>query len=372
MIIKNASVFQESGTFKADDIFISGAYFADDTHEVEILDASDCVAIPGLIDVHIHGCVGYDFSTADATGLLEMTRYQAQNGVTAVCATTLTLPEIQLAEACRRIAAHDDPNGAAIAGIYLEGPFLSGKKAGAQNPDYLQKPDIMEIRRLQEAANGLIKLIALAPELEGAIELIGMLRGEITCVLGHTTANYDLAQQAFVSGARQVAHLYNAMPPFHHREPGVIGAAMDAPDCRVELICDCIHIHPSVVRATMRMFGDDRVIFVSDGIMATGLDDGCYELGGLAVAVSGRHSYLAGSETIAGSVTNLMDCLKIAVSEMGIPLGSVVKCATVNPAKALGVFDQRGSIKPGKCADLVLLNEDLSIRAVFLRGSRIV
>jgi N-acetylglucosamine-6-phosphate deacetylase len=251
----------------------------------------------------------------------------------------------------------------------LEGPFLSEKKVGAQNPAYLQNPDAKMVHRLQEKANGMIKLLAIAPEKEGAMELISALYGNVSCSIGHTTADYATAQKAFLSGAKQVTHLYNAMPPFHHRDPGVIGAAADFPDCYVELICDLVHVHPSVVRTTMRMFGDNRVVFISDSIMATGLVDGTYELGGLAVDVCGRVSHLAGSDTIAGSVTNLMDCLRIAVTEIKIPLASAVKCTSVNPAKALGVFDKRGSIEPGKYADIVLLNEDLSTRAVFLRGT---
>ena len=371
MVIKNAKVFREDGAFENRDIFISGVYFSETSHDIDIFDASNCFAIPGLIDLHLHGCVKYDFSTADEKGLSEMARYQAQNGITSICPTTMTLPEAQLAAACKQIASHYEPESAAIAGIYLEGPFLSAKKAGAQNPAYLQKPDAQMVRRLQKEANGLIKLLAIAPELEGAPELISALSGEVSCALAHTTADYALAQKAFESGAKQVTHLFNAMPRFHHRDPGVIGAALDNPNCYVELICDLVHLHPSVVRATMRMFGDDRVVFISDSIMATGLEDGIYELGGLSVEVSGRVSRLANSDTIAGSVTNLMDCLRVVVTEMNIPLASAVKCASVNPAKAIGVFDNRGSISPGKYADLVLLNEDLSTRAVFLRGSLI-
>jgi N-acetylglucosamine-6-phosphate deacetylase len=174
--------------------------------------------------------------------------------------------------------------------------------------------------------------------------------------------------KAFAAGARQVTHLYNGMPPLSHREPGVIGAALDSPDCRVELICDNVHIHPSVVRATLRMFGDDRVIMVSDSMMATGMNDGMYELGGLKVIVSGNVARLAEGDSIAGSVTNLMACVRTAVKLMGIPLVSAVKCASVNPAKAIGVFDLLGSIAPGKYADLVLLDKDLNICKVILRG----
>jgi len=374
MIIQNAKIFQENGTFKTDDIAISGELFTDDLQSDEVFDATGCYAIPGLIDLHIHGCVGHDFSDADTdeVGLQVMARYLAANGITALCPTLLTLPEEQLAAACKRIVNCKNQDGASFVGIYLEGPFLSPNKCGAQNPDHIRLPDRDMIQRLQAEAGGLIKLLAIAPEREGAMELIDEAGGEIVCSLAHTEANYALAQQAFEHGAGQVTHLYNAMPPLHHRDSGVIGAAMDAAHCRVELICDNVHVHPSVVRATFHMFGDDRIILISDSIIATGLADGSYNLGGLAIEVRGNLSTLTEGNSIAGSVTNLMDCVRMAVTEMGIPLASAVKCATVNPAKAIGVYEQRGSIDAGKLADLVLLNEDLSIRAVFLSGKRIV
>lgn len=368
ILIQNASVFRPDGAFEQRDIAISGECFTDSAQDGEVFDATGCYAIPGLIDVHLHGCVGHDFLDADEAGLTKMARYQAKNGVTAICATMMTFPEAKLAAACKQIAAHKQAEAAAFVGIHLEGPFLSPDKLGAQNPAYLQMPDVNLVHRLQKAAGGLIKLIALSPELAGASELLDAISADICCSLGHTTTDYATAQKAFNRGARQVTHLYNAMPPLHHRDPGLIGAAVDAPNCRAELICDNVHVHPAVVRATMRMFGDDRLIFISDSMMATGLSDGIYELGGLAVEVRGKLSTLAGSDTIAGSATNLMDCLRTAVLEMEIPLGSAVKCASVNPAKAIGIYEQRGSIEAGKVADLLLLNEDLSIRNVFLRG----
>jgi len=368
MLIQNANVFQENGGFAPGDVAISGQYFAESGTDGDTFAAAGCYAIPGLIDLHIHGCVGHDFSDTDARGLSDMARYLAKNGITAVCPTLLTLPEEQLAAACRKIAAYADPAGAAFAGIYLEGPFLSPKKCGAQNPAYIRPPDVELVRRLQSQAGGMIKFLAIAPEMAGAMDLIDALGGEMVCSVAHTEAGYDLAQDAFAHGARQVTHLFNATPPLHHREPGVIGAAMDAPACRAELICDGVHVHPGAVRAALRMFGDDRVIFISDNMAATGMAAGIYDLGGLAVEVRGRCARLVEGDSIAGSVVNLMDCLRTAVTEMGIPLAVAVKCASVSPAKALGIFRQRGSIAPGKYADLVLLNEDLSIRAVFLRG----
>ena len=377
-IIKNAKVFRENCIFEDGDIAISGEFFADTaeikstedpTASCNVIDAGGCYAIPGLIDLHFHGCVGYDFTFAKEDQIAEMARFEAANGVTAICPATLTQPEEQIAQACRRISTLSDPKGAALIGIHLEGPFFSYNKRGAQNPDYLHKPDADMILRLQKEAGGFVKLVAIAPELEGALDVISQLSDKMRFSVAHTEADYDTAIKAFEHGARQATHLFNGMPPLHHREPGVIGAARDYELCSAELICDSVHVDPSVVRATFAMFGDDRIIMISDSLMATGMADGIWDLGGLEVEVKGRHATLTSIKSLAGSITTLMGCLRIAVTEMNIPLTSAVKCSTRNPAVALGAYDKRGSITPGKYADLVLLNEDLSVSSVFLRGS---
>jgi N-acetylglucosamine-6-phosphate deacetylase len=367
MIIRGARVFGESG-FEERDIFIDGERISGEKRGEDTLFASGLFAIPGLIDVHIHGCMGSEFTSAEGDAIRRMARYEASCGVTAICPTTLTLSEEMLTDACCEIARGKTPDGAAIVGIYLEGPFVSPRKLGAQNPNYVRSPDAGLFRRLQNASGGMVKLLAVAPETDGALDMIREIKDEVVCSIAHTTANYDVAARAFSAGARQVTHLYNAMPPFHHRDPGVVGAAFDAADCRVELICDDVHIHPSVVRATFGMFGDDRVVMISDSMMATGLSDGDYELGGLPVRVTGNRATLIEGGAIAGSATNLMGCLKVAVKTMGIPLHSAVKCASVNPAKAVGVWDERGSITAGKYADVVLLDDDLNVKEVILRG----
>lgn len=371
MRIQNAKVFDVDAGFCEKEVAVQGELFAEHDSGNEILDAKGCYMIPGLVDIHTHGCVKQDFSTADLDGIHEMASYQARQGITALCPTTMTLPEPVLETACRNIAAYRQPGTAQIVGIYLEGPFVSHSKLGAQNPAYVQTADIALFRRLQSASGGIIKLLAIAPETDGAMDVIEQLGGEVICSIAHTAADYSTAMEAFRRGAKQLTHLYNAMPPFSHREPGVIGAAFDTENTMVELICDGVHVHPSVVRATFRMFGDDRIMFISDSMMATGLDDGLYELGGLPVKVEGNTARLRDSGAIAGSVTNLMDCVRTAVREMGIPLHSAVKCASTNPAKEIGEFERRGSITPGKLADFVLLDENLQIQDVFINGSRV-
>ena len=220
-------------------------------------------------------------------------------------------------------------------------------------------------RRVQEQANGLFKLCDLAPELPGAMQTIEELSGEVRISLAHTEADYDTACEAFRRGARQVTHLFNAMPPFSHRAPGVIGAAFDSENVAVELIADGVHIHPSVVRAVFTLFGG-RVILISDSMMATGLEDGEYSLGGQAVTVRGNLATLHDG-TIAGSATNLMDCVRSAV-RMGIPLGQAVQAASTNPARALGIEHDYGSLEAGKLANVVLLDDELNIHTILLRG----
>ena len=205
----------------------------------------------------------------------------------------------------------------------------------------------------------------LAPELPGSMETIDELAGEVRISIAHTTADYDTACEAFKHGARQVTHLYNAMPPFSHRAPGVIGAAFDNDNVAVELIADGVHVHPSVVRATFRLF-ENRVILISDSMMATGLDDGEYSLGGQAVTVRGNLATLHDG-TIAGSATNLMDCVRSAV-KMGVPLGQAIHSASTNPARAIGVEHDYGSLEPGKLANVLLLDEELNIHTILLRG----
>ncbi|MDY3919096.1 MAG: N-acetylglucosamine-6-phosphate deacetylase [Candidatus Limivivens sp.] len=375
MILKNASVFQEDGTFRKQDIFMENGIFTDSASG-NVLDAEGLFAIPGLTDIHFHGCVGYDFCDGTEEAIRAMAAYELKNGITTIVPATMTFSEEILTGICRMAADYHASQSSCpgelslLEGINMEGPFISFAKKGAQNGSYIHKPDAAMFRRLQEAAGGLVKLVDIAPEEEGAMEFIDELKEEVAISLAHTTADYDTAKEAYDRGACHATHLYNAMPPFSHRAPGVIGAACDSPHVRVELICDGIHLHPATVRTTFRMFGDDRIVLISDSMMATGLSDGDYSLGGQPVKVTGNLATLSDG-TIAGSATNLMDCLRTAVLKMGIPLGSAVKCAAVNSAKAAGLYDRYGSITPGKTANLVLLDPDLNLKAVYLRGKEV-
>lgn len=379
MIIKNADVYTEDGRFISRDIYIEGSLFTEDEQCVSDrteIDASDCYAIPALTDIHFHGCAGYDFCDGTVEAVSAIAEYEASVGVANIVPATMTVDEKTIIRACKNAKDYAerilDGNRAVLHGINLEGPFISSGKKGAQNEEYIKAPDISMFDRLNDISGNMIKLVTIAPETEGAMEFIEDSHNAVIVSLGHTMADYDTAAKAFGKGASHVTHLYNAMNPYTHREPGVIGAAADAAGAEVELICDGVHIHPAAVRTTFKIFGDERIIFVSDSMMAAGLDDGDYALGGQAVKVVGNKALLKDG-TIAGSVTNLMECMRTAVLEMGIPLESAVKCAAVNPAKAIGIYDMHGSITSGKSADVVLLDKvSLRPRRIILRGKSII
>lgn len=390
MIIKNGHVFtlKNGGSFEPltilteeDKIVSLNAELPANFDKTEkIIDASGCYVIPGLTDIHFHGCDGYDFCDGNYEALAAISSYELKNGITDICPATMTLEKEELYRilenaagfaakqiACSKSAREPEAD---LIGIHLEGPFISPHKKGAQNGDFIQKPDLSLLASFQEKAKGLIRLITIAPEMPGALDCIREFGSKISFSVGHTEADYETAKKAMDNGALHVTHLYNAMPPFTHRAPGVIGAAADTPGCMVELICDGIHIDPAVVRATFKLFGDDNVILISDSMSATGKPDGDYSLGGQAVTVKGKLATLADG-TIAGSVTNLYSCLKGAV-EMGIPLVYAVKAATINPCRSIGAEKELGSIEPGKKAHFLLLDtKDLSIKAI-IKGQAVI
>lgn len=371
MRITGGQVFDLEQGFVSRDVCFDGEKLEQSSADGKTYDASGCYVIPGLTDLHFHGCVGEDFSDATPDGLQKMADYELSRGVTQICPAGMTLGEDQLTRICENAAAHraKNPGGAELVGLHLEGPFLCKAKKGAQNEAFLHDPDPAMLHRLQQAAQGMVKLVTLAAEQPGALEFIRSAQEDgITVSLGHTTADYDTACAAYEAGARQATHLFNAMPPFTHRAPGVVGAAFDHPQVKVELISDGVHIHPSVVRAVFQLFGAGRVILISDSLRATGMPDGRYPFGGQEIEVHGNRATMADDpNTLAGSVSDLMACMRSAVS-FGIPLHDAVRAAAVNPAQVLGVFDRLGSLDVGKTANLAILDRDLNLKDVFFRG----
>ncbi|MCI9376068.1 MAG: N-acetylglucosamine-6-phosphate deacetylase [Oscillibacter sp.] len=373
MRITGGQVFDLKAGFVERDVCTSGPLLSETSGDDVVLNASGCYVIPGLVDVHFHGCVGEDFSDATPEGLQKMADFELSQGVTYLCPAGMTLPEEQLAAICKNAADHRtrSTGGAEVVGVHLEGPFLSTAKKGAQNGEFLHDPDIPMLKRLQEAAQGCVRLITVAPEQPGAMEFIrAAVEMGVTVSVGHTAADFDTAKAAFAAGATHATHLYNGMPPLHHRAPSVIGAAFDSPGVQAELICDGVHIHPAMVRLAFRLFGRERMILISDSLRATGMPDGEYPFGGQMIEVHGNRATILGHpETLAGSVTSLMGCLRQAAA-FEIPLADAVRACTYNPAQSIGIADRAGTLDIGKEASVVLLDRnDLSIRKILLRGA---
>ena len=371
MIIKNASVYTPEHKFERQDIVIRSERIVQDISPLpdeEIIDASGLLALPGLVDIHLHGAVGHDFCDADETSIAKIADFEAKNGILAICPATMTYDENTLCRIMETAAAHKNSFGSDLVGINMEGPFISAQKMGAQNPRYLHAPDINMFYRLQKRANGLIKLLDIAPEESGAMDFIKTASKNVRISLAHTCTDYETAKAAFKNGASHITHLYNAMPPIGHREPGPIVAALEE-NAHVELIADGIHVHPAMVRFTFNTFGADRVVLISDSMMACGLPNGQYALGGQAVTVKDFRCTLTDSpDTIAGSATCLFDCMRRAVTDMGIPLETAIRAATENPAKCIGVENDYGSLSIGKFGNVVLTDSDLHIRYVIQKG----
>lgn len=389
VIIKNVKVYTEDKTFEEGQIVIKNGVFAEGTAEAqgeadagkeaergeEVIDGEGCYAIPGLVDLHFHGCKGYDFCDGTEEAIAEIAKYEAQIGVTAIAPATMTLPVEELkhilavAASYQKKAGTENPLGADLIGVNMEGPFISPEKKGAQDARNIIPCSTEICRQFLDASEGLVKFVGIAPEEnENALEFVRQMKDQVRISLAHTNADYDRAKAAFDAGACHAVHLYNAMPAFTHRAPGVVGAVSDSPHVKAELICDGVHIHPSTVRATFKMLGSDRMILISDSMRATGMPDGRYLLGGLEVDVVGNHATLVSDGALAGSATNLMDCMKTAVKEMDIPLETAVACATMNPARALGEYGKYGSITPGKKGNVVLLDRDLNTKMVIKDG----
>ncbi len=392
MIIRNVKVYTEDKEFVDGEIVIHDgriekagpAVTRQDEMDTEtILDGEGCFAIPGLIDLHFHGCKGYDFCDGTKEAIGKIAEYEASVGVTAISPATMTLPVNELEEILAVAADYKkeaqtesgtgkSASGADLVGVNMEGPFISEEKKGAQDERNIITCDEDVCRRFLEASEGLVKFVGIAPERNAnAAEFIRNMKDKVHISLAHTNADYDTAMAAFDAGADHAVHLYNAMPASTHRKPGVVGAVSDSGHVNAEMICDGVHIHPSVVRATFKMLGADRIVLISDSMRATGMPDGQYTLGGLDVNVADGRATLVSNGALAGSATNLMECMKTVVQKMGIPLETAVACATRNPARCLGIEKDYGSLAPGKKGNVVLLDADLKLRAVVKDGVKI-
>lgn len=332
--------------------------------------AVDCAGsytvVPGFVDVHIHGCAGSDTCDATREALEAMAAFLLAHGVTSFCPTTMTTSRetIQAALlAAKDMMDHPMEGGARVVGVNMEGPFIAKERKGAQKEEDILPPDFPLFQQFYEESGGIVRLVDVAPEQPGGLEFVEKASQLCTVSIAHTTADYDQAKAAFDKGVTHATHLFNAMSGLHHRKPGVVGAVFDDSRVRGELICDGFHIHPAVLRAAFRLLGD-RALIVSDSMRANGMPEGeAFDLGGQMVTVHQGKALLPDG-TIAGSVTNLHQEIKNLVS-FGVPFEQAVKAATLLPARAIGLDGEIGSIAPGKRADLVVLDENLDIAAVY-------
>ena len=367
MQIENALILRDDNTVTKGTLCTRDALMADSSLDGEHLDAGGLLALPGFVDIHFHGAMGHDFMDADSDTIAAIAAYEASCGVTSICPASMTMSYEDIMKAldsAKSFRARD--NEASLEGVYLEGPFISRKKVGAQNPDFVRSCDDAFADLLLKKYGSLVKIIALAPENEGALAFVDKYKQFFDFSLAHSAATYEEAHRAFESGVIELTHTFNAMNPIHNRAPGPVCAALDFDGIRCELICDGIHIHKGAVKLIFKAF--DRVVMISDSMEATGLEDGEYALGGQKVMVKGPLATLQDG-TIAGSVSNLYECFKTAVLRMGIPRIAALKACTINPARAIHIENRVGSLDSGKRADILLVDDKtLEIRRIILRG----
>ncbi len=383
MIYKNAKVFIEGHFRDASFRFNHGKFteIAEGTKEIaaepdeQVVDCKGNRIIPGLFDIHTHGCLGYDFTVSSAEEDVKMLRHYAEHGVTSVLATTMTSAPDIYRRACSQIGkikgSTQDSLLANVRGINAEGPFLSLEKKGAHDPQYITAPDEAYYNELNSLSGGMIRLITIAPEQENAIEFIKKHTADnaankdsaLYVSVGHSDCDYDTAMKAFEAGADHVTHLYNAMNEIHHRKPGIPCAAGDT-KAWVELICDGLHVHESVIRHTFAAY-PGRVVMISDSIAPTGLPDGEYIAGGLPATMKNGEIRLADG-TLAGSSTPLFEALRRCVKQFGIPEEEAILAATYNPAASVGLEDRCGSIAVGLDSDFVMIDDDFNLLQVHI------
>jgi N-acetylglucosamine-6-phosphate deacetylase len=325
---------------------------------------------PGFIDLHVHGGGGAQVGP-DARGVAEVAAFHARHGTTGLLATTVPGPEATLVETVRAVAAvARRPSGEAaqVLGCHLEGPFVSPERPGALDVRHLRAPDPAELWRLLDAGGGSVQMIAIAPELPGALDLIATAAAEgVVVALGHTDASYAEATAGFHRGARAATHLVNGMRPFHHRDPGPAGAALAAPRVTAEIIADGVHVHPAALRLAHAAKGPDRLALITDAMQAAGLEDGDYLLGEQTVTVTGGEARTA-SGSLAGSTLTMDRAVRVCVEEAGIPVIDALQMASATPAELLGIGAVSGRIGPGADASLVVLDEHLTAIGTMVCG----
>lgn len=338
----------------------------------EVIDGGGNYLSPGFIDIHNHGNSGYDVMDSTEEALDKMGEFHLSNGVTSYLGTIITSSYDDMMRAIENIVDYKNKaNISNLLGIHLEGPFFDIGQKGAQPEEFIKLPDLNDIENMLEVSKGKLKMLSLAPELKGALEVIQMLKkNNVSVAMAHTNSTFENAKRGIDYGVTIATHLYNGMRSFNHREPGAIGASLTDDRVYCELIYDRIHLHDAAVNIALKMKGFDKIILVSDAMMAAGLEDGVYQLGNQKVYVKEGAARLA-SGNLAGSTLNLQEAVYNMVNFLDVPIHEVVKMATLNPAKAINMGREIGSIRVGKRADLIIFDDNIEIKHAIVGGNLI-
>jgi N-acetylglucosamine-6-phosphate deacetylase len=377
LLLKNCVYLSPDGAFVAGDISIDGDKILDTgsiipSEDCEVMDLGGLKVVPGFIDIHFHGAVGYDIMDASPEEFKLISNYLAKNGTTSYLATTITSTEQKLRKTIKKIStcANEEASiGSSILGVHVEGPYINETKKGCHNSEWMRTPSIEELKEFKKSLGEGLKLhLTVAPEIYGALEFIKYAVHESASVsIGHSSATAEVTRKAVENGAVSFTHLFNAMKGIDHREPGVAGAALIL-DSFTELICDGVHVHPDIINLIYRLKGKDRIVLVTDAMKAAGLGDGSYEFGGFKVIVN---KGIARKEdgTLASSTLTMLEAVKNMIKFTEAPLEAAVLMASRNPAQAVGSYDKVGSIEAGKMADLIVMDDNLDIVKIFCRGN---
>ncbi|MEK3791564.1 N-acetylglucosamine-6-phosphate deacetylase [Paenibacillus sp. FSL R7-0204] len=333
--------------------------------------------IPGFVDVHVHGGAGHDFMYSDADALDTITRFHASHGTTSMLATTMTAAKADIDQVLAEVDAYRSREGgmpyARLAGVHLEGPFISVRWPGAQNPEHIVPANIEWLEEWEYKYPGMIRQVTLAPEREAALEAVHWLRKHgITAALGHTDATFEQVITAADAGLNQAVHMFNAMTPLHHRKPGTAGAVLFDPRIRAEVIADGIHVHPAAISLITRLKNNHNLLLITDAMSATGLSDGEYAIGDLPVIVKdGIATLKEHPEALAGSTLTMISGFRYLVQAVGLSLLEASQAASLNPALSLGMQRSIGTLEAGKRGDILQLDQDLNLRGVWIGGRKL-
>ncbi|WP_411347826.1 N-acetylglucosamine-6-phosphate deacetylase [Paenibacillus sp. WLX2291] len=346
------------------------------TDTIPVYDANGGLVLPGFVDIHVHGGMGQDFMDSNPEVLDIITTFHAGQGTTSILATTMTAPRADIDHVLEQVQAYvqqGDMPGAQVVGVHLEGPFISPKWPGAQNPGHIVLPNVQWLEEWHAAYPGLIKQLTLAPEREGALEVISWLRvHNMTAAAGHTDATYEQIMDAVAAGLNHAVHTFNAMTPLHHRKPGTAGAVLGTPAIHAEIIADGIHVHPAAVSLLAQLKQQNNLILITDAMSAAGLGDGDYMLGDQPVKViNGIATLPEDSGTLAGSRLTMIEGFRFLVEQAGLSILQASQAASGNPARQLNLYEQFGSLEVGKQGDVLVLDEQMELQHVFIKGQQL-